>query len=74
MPDWQQRASVPDCLSMAISLIDDATDACVRCGGTDKTSIMEIRPHQVWCCMDCYRAVLAGFAYYDPEVPQPMAV
>jgi len=51
---------------MPILLTDDATDRCVRCGGTDKTSIIEIRPHHVWCCVSCYCTVLAGSVYIGP--------
>jgi hypothetical protein len=41
-------------------LLSDATDACIRCGITDRTSIVEIRQHAVWCCPGCYAAVLRG--------------
>jgi hypothetical protein len=50
---------MPDYRGMPV-LLSDATDACVRCGTTDRTSIVEIRPHAVWCCADCYAAVLRG--------------
>jgi hypothetical protein len=42
------------------TLLADATDACVRCGTTDRTSIVLIRPHHVWVCSGCRAAVLRG--------------
>jgi hypothetical protein len=64
----------PDYLAMAILLTADATDACIRCGTTDRTSVVEIRPHRVWCCSGCYAAVLSGFAYHGPAIPSPVPV
>jgi len=57
---------------MAVLLTDDATDCCIRCHDTDKTSIVEIRPHHVWVCTRRYSEVLAGAIYYDPVVPRPV--
>lgn len=52
-------AGMPDVMGMPV-LLSDATDACVRCGTTGRTSIMEIRPHAVWLCSGCHVAVLRG--------------
>jgi hypothetical protein len=60
------RMAMPDYRGMAAVVLSEAADACVRCHTTDRTSIVEIRPHRVWCCTGCYASVLVGCVYYGP--------
>jgi hypothetical protein len=50
-------AGMPDSLGMPV-LLSDATDACVRCGATGRTSIAVVESGAVWLCSGCHVAVL----------------